>query len=311
VREQSAQKNVSIASFVRRGSSIMRTKARIYCWLLLFELFVGRSALAIDVSDFSDFSLRSGTTTLLPGRLYIPPAASDPATPRPFIVFLHGGGDAGDDNFRQLNQNIEQLAFEAERRGAFLYAPQAPQNWRPRPITDRVMTMLDRALVDYNVDDTRLYLTGYSSGGGGTWNLLSRYPDRFAAAVPVAPVSAELDFVPENLVGQPIMAFHARNDSVASVSTTRAVINSILAAAKKPLPTYPGANGPDFTYSVSDLDLHYVEPASGDHSVLFSVYNRPDLYDWMFAHTTAVPEPASALLLLIAVTNFAGRSGRR
>jgi predicted peptidase len=287
-------------------------KCRVYCLLLVVGPLVSRSALAIDVSDFVDFSLLSGSTTLLPGRLYIPPAATgSSATPRPFIVFLHGGGDAGDDNIRQLNQNIADLAFEAERRGAFLYAPQAPQNWRPKLITDRVITMVDRALVDYNVDDTRLYLTGYSSGGGGTWNMLSRYPDRFAAAVPVAPVSTEPDFVPANLVGQPISAFHARNDSVASVSTTRAVINSILSAARKPLPVYPGANAPDFTYLVPALDLNYFEPATGDHSVLFSVYNRPDLYNWLFAHTNIVPEPNIMALQLLALVGLSGVVRRR
>jgi predicted peptidase len=261
-------------------------------------MLVACPAPAIDVTDFVDFSLRSGSTTLLPGRLYIPPAATgSSATDRPFIVFLHGGGDAGEDNIRQLNQNISDQAFEAERRGAFLYAPQAPQNWRPKSITDRVMTMVDRALVDYNVDGARLYLSGYSSGGGGTWNMLSRYPKRFAAAVPVAPVSAEPDFVPANLVGQPIAAFHARNDSVASVATTRDVINRILTAAKRPLPTYPGANAPDFNFSVPDLDLNYTEPASGDHSVLFSVYNQPQLYNWLFAHAT--PEPSSAILVSV------------
>ena len=53
-------------------------------------------ARAANVSDFIDFSLRSGATALLPGRLYVPPEAiSDPTTLRPFILFLHGGGEAG------------------------------------------------------------------------------------------------------------------------------------------------------------------------------------------------------------------------
>jgi predicted peptidase len=287
-------------------------KRRAYCLLLVVASFDSRSATAIDVTDFIDFSLRSGSSTLLPGRLYIPPAATDnSATPRPLIVFLHGGGDAGTDNIRQLNQNIADLALEAERRGAFLYAPQAPLNWRPKLITDRVITMVDRALVDYNVDDTRLYLTGYSSGGGGTWNMLSRYPDRFTAAAPVAPVSTEPDFLPANLVGQPISVFHARNDSVASVATTRAVINSILSAARRPLPLYPGAHAADFMYSVPDLDLNYFEPATGDHSVLFSVYNRPDLYNWLFAHTTLAPEPNIVALQLWALAGLSGFVRRR
>ncbi len=276
----------------------MRRLIRECCWLLFINLLICKTVFAIDVSDFVDFSLRSGGSTLLPGRLYIPPeAVGSSATPRPFIVFLHGGGGAGTDNMRQLNKDIADLALEAERRGAFLYAPQAPLNWRPTAITDDVMTMVDRALTDYDVDPTRLYLSGYSSGGGGTWNMLSRYPKRFGAAVLVAPVSAEPDFLPANLIGQPLAVFHARNDSIAPVTTTRDIINRILIAANQPLPTYPAATAPDFTFSVAALDLNYIEPASGDHSVLFSVYNQPRLYDWLFAHTT-VPEPSTGVLLL-------------
>ena len=110
---------------------------------------------------------------------------------------------------------------------------------------------------------------------------------------------AEPDFVPANLVNQSIMTFHARNDSVASVQTTRGVFNRILQAAGRPLPTYPPAGAPDFAYSSAGLDLHYIEPATGDHSVWSSVYNRPELYEWMFAHTLAVPEPGTLAGLLI------------
>jgi predicted peptidase len=279
----------------------MRDKLFACCVFVLYGLIVGQSTSALDLTDFADFSLRSGPTTLLPGRLYIPPEAANDL--RPLIVFLHGGGAAGTNNISQLNQDVEQLSAEAERREAYLYVPQAPLNWRPRTITDRVMTMIDRSLTDYKVDATRLYLTGYSSGGGGTWNMLSRYPGRFAAAVPVAPVSAEPDFNPANLVGQPIAAFHARNDAVASVNITRNVINSILTAAHEPLPSYPSFAAPDFNYSVPELDLHYVEPAGGGHSVLFSVYNRPQVYEWMFAHGAVVPEPSGSALTFI-VTMF-------
>lgn len=288
----------------------MRKTIRACCWLLFFNLLNSKAVFAIEISDFMDFSLRSGDSTLLPGRLYVPPEAIGSfATPRPLIVFLHGGGGAGTDNMRQLNQDIADLALEAERRGAFLYAPQASLNWRPKSITYYVMTMVDRALVDYNVDPTRRYLSGYSSGGGGTWNMLSRYPKRFAAAVSVSPVSAEPDFVPANLVGQPIAVFHARNDSIAPVTTTRDIINRILIAANRAVPSYPAATAPDFTYSVADLDFNYNEPASGDHSVLFSVYNKPALYTWLFAHTT-VPEPSTGVLVLTGAIFFPGHRRR-
>jgi predicted peptidase len=288
----------------------MRKTVPAYCWFLFVNLLVSNTASAIDISDFVDFSLRSGGSTLLPGRMYIPPEAiGSSATPRPFIVFLHGGGGAGTDNMRQLNKDIGDLALEAERRGAFLFVPQAPLNWRPKFITDYVMTMVDHALLDYEADPTRLYLSGYSSGGGGTWNMLSRYPNRFAAAVSVSPVSAEPDFLPANLIGQPIAVFHARNDSIASVTTTRDIINRILIADNRAVPTYPSATAPDFTYSVADLDLNYIEPASGGHSVLRSVYNKPQLYSWLFAHSTA-PEPSTGVLLLTGALFFLGHRRR-
>jgi predicted peptidase len=260
------------------------------------------TARAANVNEFVDVSWRSGSTVLLPGRLYVPPESQTwPTQSRPLIVFLHGGGDAGTNNVAQLNQNIDDLLDEAKRRGAFLLAPQAPLNWRPRLVTDRAIVMISQVLNNYNVDGNRLYLTGYSSGGGGAWNMLNRYPDRFAAAVPVAPVSAEPDFTPANLIGQPIMTFHARDDGVAPVQTTRGVINSILTAAGKPLPDYPTLSNPaEFVHSVPALDFHYVEPAFGDHSVLFDVYKRPALYEWLFAHSL-VPEPAGGGLLLAAM----------
>jgi hypothetical protein len=72
------------------------------------------------------------------------------------------------------------------------------------------------------------------------------------------------------------------------------------------LPTYPAANAPDFVYSVPSLDFTYTEPATGDHSVLFSVYNQPRLYDWLFAHATVVPEPATTMLVLLCIAPLAG-----
>jgi predicted peptidase len=279
--------------------------------VVVCSCFLHAAAPGANVSEFLDFSLRSPRGPVsLPGRLFVPPeAVADPVTKRPLIVWLHGGGDAGTNNINQVRWDVDLLFAEAKRRGAFLYAPQAPQNWRPKSVTDNVMTMLDRALVDYNVDPDRLYLTGYSSGGGGTWNMLSRYPDRFAAAMPVAPVSAEPDFNPANLVGQPISAFHARNDGVAPVQTTRNVINQILTAAGKPTPAYPSPQDPTFVLAEHDIELYYVEPNVGDHSVHFAVYNTPQVYDWMFSN--GAPEPASAGLAAFAVVALFTLSRRK
>jgi predicted peptidase len=139
--------------------------------------------------------------------------------------------------------------------------------------------------------------------------MLSRYPDRFAAAMPVAPVSAEPDFNPANLVGQPISAFHARNDAVAPVQTTRNIINRILTAAGKPTPAYPALQDPTFALAEHDIELYYVEPNGGDHSVHFAVYNTPQVYDWMFSH--GVPEPASACLATVSAMVLLAASSRK
>jgi predicted peptidase len=279
-------------------------------WSLVLVVLVAppASALAASVSDFIDFSLILGSHGDLPGRLYVPPeAASDPSAPRPLIVFLHGSGEAGSNNIAQINGNINNLLAEAKRRGAFLYAPQSPGAWGDKSLTDDVMSMVDRALTEQNVDARRLYVTGLSNGGGGAWNMLSRYDNRFAAGVPIAGVFPEFDFLPTNLVGQSIWAFHARNDPTVGVGTSQYVVNSILAAAHENPPTYPDPIfGPniDFAFSSASLDLHYTEYASGGHGIWPRVYNTPAMYDWLFSHALAVPEPSALTLAGIAMVGL-------
>lgn len=142
---------------------------------LLAVLFLAGGAQAANVSDFAHFSFTSNVLDI-PGRLYIPPeAASDPSTPRPLILFLHGAGEFGRDNVAQVNGNIDNLLAEAKRRGAFLYAPQTFYGWDDKSVTDDVITMLDRAIAEQNVDRRRICITGLSLGGDGLWNMLNRY----------------------------------------------------------------------------------------------------------------------------------------
>jgi predicted peptidase len=81
-------------------------------------VLIARVAAAANVSDFIDFSLINGRNQLvLPGRLYVPPeATSNPATPRPFILFFHGAGEDGSNNVSQIDGNIDNLLAEAKRR---------------------------------------------------------------------------------------------------------------------------------------------------------------------------------------------------
>jgi predicted peptidase len=298
--------------------------------LLLLAMALPQLTHAASLSDFADFSLHgTGGDVLLPGRLYVPPeAAADPTIPRPFILFLHGGGEEGTNNIAQINGNIDNLLAEAKLQGAFLYAPQSTGNWSSTTLTNRVMTMINRAVGEDNVDARRLYVTGLSNGGGGTWNMLLRYPGRFAAGLPISGISPSSRINPTILASTPIWAFHARDDTVVSVNTTRSVINTILAGVGEPLPTYPTTGSTsDFFISNPNLTIHqmlediagqqtgvtqsyltnpkldllYYELATGGHAIWPGVYGAPPVYDWLFSHSLAVPEPTSVVLMMIGM----------
>jgi predicted peptidase len=294
-----------------------------------------RHAPAINVADFADYSLRNANNqVLLPGRLYTPPEAQLPgAAPRPLIINLAGGGGNGIDNSIQVNFITDVMMAQAQQRGAFIYAPQTVSSWSTTTVTDQVMTMIDRAISTLNADTHRIYIMGYSLGSYGTWTMLSRYDGRFAAAVPVSGGVPASDFVPARLIDTPIFAFHSRDDASASVSATRGLINNILAADHQAIPTFLSsndirdfmisnpslpihqaysaeahqfANVTDFFLSDPRMDLLYYERAIGGHLGVLNAYNTPEVYDWMFSHTTAVPEPATAAQLLIVVALLTG-----
>lgn len=266
-----------------------------------------RVARSADVNDFLDFS-----TEGLPGRLFVPDVltSSGPNDHAPLIVFLHGAGETGTNNTSQVNRNIDNLLDVAKQRGAFLYAPQATTfNWSSIGRTGRVMQMVDQALATYDIDPLRLYVTGLSMGGGGTWNMLNRFSDRFAAGVPIAAISPAGDFDPADLVNLPLWAFHARDDGVVSERNTHRVVNDILAAAGKSPPTYPSNQDRVTTLEFVDdeLNLRYTEWPRGGHGIWGRVYADPQLRDWMFAQTRAIPEPAAAVLMLSLTTAVVSR----
>jgi poly(3-hydroxybutyrate) depolymerase len=308
----------------------------------LLLLVAGRCGFAAGVADFEVFSFTEGSTTLLPGRLYVPPEASgDPSRPRPLMVFLHGAGAVGRDNVTQIgpNHTPDYMLAQAKARGAFLYVPQTSSSWAAATVLDRVMAMIDRAVVDLNADDDRLYVIGSSLGGGGVWNLLSRHSGRFAAALSAAGVSPTTGFTPANLLSTAIIAVHARDDGVVSVNSSRTVVRSVLAAAGEMPPTYPSLAseehwvisnpalemhrtllesappGVQFTnvdISDSNLDLLYYEMPRGGHGAPGGAFYNTGFYEWMFAHGGAVPEPRSvAFAGVIALGAFSRVRTRR
>lgn len=273
--------------------------------VLLLVSLLSRPLSAADPNEFLDYSV-----TGLPGRLYVPPEAMTSVDPRPFVLFLHGAGEIGNNNTAQVNGNINNLLDVSKERGAFLYAPQAAGSWGPTNRTSLVMDQVDQALASYHIDSDRVYVTGLSMGGGGTWNMLNRFSDRFAAGVPIAAISPSGDFNPSNLLGLPTWAFHARNDNVVPEQRSQEVINAILGAADESTLTFPpnGDTRTTFQYDNSDLNLHYTEWPNGGHGIWNRVYRDAELRDWMFSQSL-IPEPSTLALGLLASVSmqFAGR----
>ena len=315
---------------------------RFFRWLLLLVALMPQLAAAANLADFTDYSLRNASDQIvLPGRLFTPPEAiSHPTRRRPLIVFLHGGGAIGTNNITQVEHTPDYLLDEAKRRGAYLYVPQAttaPTGWATLSHIDNVMTMIDRAILERNVNVNRLYVTGYSNGGGGTWNLLSRNPDRIAAAFTVSSIAPSAGFNAENLLGTAILTSHARDDASITVARTRSVVNSILAAANEPLPSYlpAGSNlvhlisNPEYPFhrtlaanvtpdiginhfiSRPDLELMYLESPDGGHTGLLGLFYAPPIYDWMFDHALNVPEPSTSILTGVPIAFALTRRPRR
>lgn len=272
----------------------------------------GRSSFAANVNDFQVYNyLDVGNNILLRGRLFVPADyAADPAKQRPLILFLHGAGESGTNNTSQVNGNIDNLLAAAKAHGAFLYAPQTNIGWSDSALFDYGMSMIDRAINERNVDPNRIYVTGLSMGGGGTWNFLNQFPNRVAAAVPICAVPPLPGFDFNELYDEPIWAFHGRFDNVVLATATRYIIDSLLTVAGQPTPTYPALNtfGPNVQFDFPPLDLHYTDYRGG-HDIWTPVYATPALYEWMFSHGV-VPEPSASLLATLAFAAIASRRMR-
>ncbi len=212
-------------------------------------------------------------------RIMLPPDMAD-GQEYPLVLFLHGAGERGSDNTAQLTWGLDAFADEDFRSDhpAIVIAPQAPEqtfwanlNWREEgtrlmdePSKPLALTykLLLSTISEYPVDENRIYITGLSMGGFGTWDLIARYPDLFAAAMPICgggdPAKAHL------LTDMPIWAFHGALDNVVPPELSRDMIDAIREAGGLPGYTeYP------------DMDHFSWIPAYGDRFAL----------DWMFSQS--------------------------
>lgn len=270
-------------------------------------------------------------------RVYTPADYDPNGAAIPVVLYLHSAAERGTGPDSGVQQSIfyngnnwaPQLVNATQavnsQHQAVVIMPLSGwyQNWATVNVTDQwsvgdytdatqgtinprlqlAMDILNVVTTTKNVDTNRLYITGPSMGGYGTWDAISRFPNLFAAAAPLAG-GGNLDAA-ARLADMPIWQGHGAQDPLISVNNDDQLNAALLAAGGNPL---------------------YSRIASGDHGNWWDEFYTNDyyttaspsaysgsgigLYDWMFAQTLAVPEPTSFAVLGI-VGGMMGMSRRR
>jgi len=191
--------------------------------------------------------------------LYIPPGYGKQGEEWPLILFLHGAGERGDDVEKVKIHGPAKLAGEGKDFPFIILSPQCPEEgWWP---TDFVMPLLDEVVRRQAVDEDRIYLTGLSMGGFGTWALAIEHPERFAA---IAPICGGGDPKRVSRIKHvPVWVFHGAKDEVVPMEKSEVMVKALEEA------------GGDVKFTV------YPEAT---HDSWTETYNNPELYEWFLSH---------------------------
>ncbi|MFQ5410949.1 MAG: prolyl oligopeptidase family serine peptidase [Phycisphaerae bacterium] len=182
----------------------------------------------------------------------------DPNHRWPLILTLHGSGEIGTDGIKQTRIGLPiHIARQPDRFPFITIMPQARTMWFRGEDAAAIWAILERVCAQYRVDRERLYITGFSMGGFGTWELAAARPDIFAAAVPICGV-ANSDTLP-NIKRLPVWAFHGKLDKNVPVSGSREAVAELKRIGAKPRYTeYPdlGHQCWDRAYSLTHKRLY-------------------------------------------------------
>jgi len=255
--------------FRRRDASHVGGRSFYSCMFYLFWIFA--AVLVILRVEFDTTTYFSGSTievrTVPPDDyeylLHLPPGYTDFGNPRPLIVFLHGAGttNKGLDHLKKCDLwHFAKGHIEVKDFPFIVVSPMTPKHgWEPL----KVKRLLEQIVHDhsrrYRIDQNRIYLTGFSMGGFGTFHTACVYPEMFAAIAPVAG-GGELEQA-NKLNDVPTWAFHGNKDEVVQYKSSKKMIDAMKEA---------GHN------EVKLTTLH-----GAGHGIVGEVYRNPELYRWM------------------------------
>lgn len=182
----------------------------------------------------------------------------------PTILFLHGAGETGTDGLKPVLQGIGNAIKRREEKFQFIVVfPQSQKRTWKADSEDgkRALAILDEVKKQYKVDEKRIYLTGLSMGGAGTWSFAAAYPERWAAVAPICG-GGDLSST-EKIKHIPCWCFVGDKDGKAVVERSRDMIKALKSAGGEP------------RYS----EFPYVGHNSWDPA-----YATWELYDWFLSH---------------------------
>lgn len=202
--------------------------------------------------------------------LYLPKecSAQDKSTRWPLMLFLHGAGERGTEVQSVAIHGPMSLVKQGTNFPFIIVAPLCPpdQQWENEPL----LQLLDQIEARCPVDTNRVYVTGLSMGGYGTWRLAAAHPERFAAIAPVCGGANLIDLLlnqntrGKSLLNLPVWAFHGAKDNVVPLDESKRLVAALekMKAKEVKLTVYPEA----------------------DHNSWTETYNNPAFYEWLLSH---------------------------
>ncbi|MDA1192527.1 MAG: prolyl oligopeptidase family serine peptidase [Candidatus Poribacteria bacterium] len=193
------------------------------------------------------------------------PSGDVPSGGHPCIVFLHGAGERGDDLAKVRKHGIPRVVDERSAFPFVTISPQCPTGIRWFPdLIDDVNALVDHALDAYPIDPTRIYLTGLSMGGQGTWGVAAKYAERFAAIAAVCGRSDHwIASRAKHIAQRPVQVFHGDKDETVPISHSERMTRVLREAG---------------------ADLHYTVYRGVAHDSWTATYANDELYAWFLSH---------------------------
>ncbi len=229
------------------------------------------------------------------------------AEPQPLVVWLHGGGEVGSDNLKQLTENRGATVWSESGYDTSVLAVQFPANYgwaiydneeelrRMQDYFEVQVELIDRLVAEGKVDPRRIYVVGPSSGGGGTFRFLMQYPNKFAGAIAIAAKDTVADYKGtvepfkrelKDLTDTPIWIVHAKNDPTTDSRTSTLAYEALteMGSSQAKLTIYDDA--------FMDANRFY---GGMKHWSWVPVFNDKEMLDWLFEQRKAQPKPAALL----------------